>query len=498
MRDSYRYEDAERAAVEAVERVPRNPQLHVLHGWVLSDVDRDDEAVAAAERALAIDPRHSWALTSRIDFLKYLRRYEDAERAAAEALERRSDDPGIHVAVGRLYHHLDRYQEALDAFERALAIDPRDAGALFWQVTILRDSYRYEDAERAAVEAVERVPRNPQLHVLHGWVLSDVDRDDEAVAAAERALAIDPRHSWALTSRIDFLTYIGRYQDAERAAAEALERRSDNPGIHVAVGRLYYYLDRPAEAFRSCEMALTIDPRDTDALYWRVLSLQDLRWYDKAERFAVEAVERVPRNPQLHVLHGWVLSDVDRDDEAVAAAERALAIDPRHSWALTSRIDFLKYLRRYEDAERAAAEALERRSDDPGIHVAVGRLYHHLDRYQEALDAFERALAIDPRDAGALQRQVTTLRTLHRYEDAERAARDAVTRRPGIAILQVELGGALDDQLRFDDALAVLAATRSFNRMPPTLEVARSKVLRSLHRCGEAERDIVLGSARCQ
>src|SRR5262249_37524264 len=156
LRAMRRYEHAERAATEAVERVPRDPQFHVLHGWVLSDVDRDDEAVADAGRALEIDPRYVWALTSRIDFLWYARRYEDAEGAAADALDQRADDPSIHVATGRLYRRLDRYQDALDAFERALGIDPRDASALYWRVTALRDSYRHEDAERAATDAVSR------------------------------------------------------------------------------------------------------------------------------------------------------------------------------------------------------------------------------------------------------------------------------------------------------------------------------------------------------
>src|SRR5262249_3449350 len=148
LRAMRRYEDAERAATEAVERLPRDPRFHVLHGWVLSDVDRDDEAVADTERALAIDPRYAWALASRIDFLWYARRYEDAEQAATNALDQRADDPSIHVATGRLYRRLDRYQDAFDAFERALGIDPRNADALYWRVTALRDSYRYEDAER--------------------------------------------------------------------------------------------------------------------------------------------------------------------------------------------------------------------------------------------------------------------------------------------------------------------------------------------------------------
>ena len=86
--------EAERAAAEAIERRPDDPYVRTAAAWVASGQDREDEAVSRVEQALAIDPRDSWALRSRVDFLRSARRFEEAERAAAEAIERRPDEPG--------------------------------------------------------------------------------------------------------------------------------------------------------------------------------------------------------------------------------------------------------------------------------------------------------------------------------------------------------------------------------------------------------------------
>ena len=48
-------------------------------------------------------PRDSWALRSRISFLRSARRFEEAERAAAEALERRPDDLEVRIELGGMH-----------------------------------------------------------------------------------------------------------------------------------------------------------------------------------------------------------------------------------------------------------------------------------------------------------------------------------------------------------------------------------------------------------
>src|SRR5215472_11527743 len=95
-----------------------------------------------------------------------------AEAAAEQALERRPNDPDVHVTVGWLRWAQGRHDEAAACTERALAIDPRHPAALRRRVDSLRNAGRWEEAEAAAEQALELRPNDPDLHVTVAWLRS--------------------------------------------------------------------------------------------------------------------------------------------------------------------------------------------------------------------------------------------------------------------------------------------------------------------------------------
>ncbi|MCK2219262.1 tetratricopeptide repeat protein [Actinomadura sp. ATCC 31491] len=483
-----RFGEAERAAAEAAELRPDDPDVHVTGAWVFSSQDREDEAVVWAERALALDPRHSWALRSRIDFLRWQRRFDEAERAAAEAAELRPDDPDVHVTGAWVLSDQDRYDEALSRAERALAIDPRHRSALQSRIDFLRRQRRFGEAERAAAEAAELRPDEPDVHVTGAWLFSDQGREDEAVVWAERALALDPRHSWALRSRIDFLRQRRRFGEAERAAAEAAELRPDDPDVHVTGAWVFSNQDREDEAVVWADRALALDPRDSWALRSRIDFLRWARRFGEAERAAAEAAELRPDDPDVHVTGAWVFNDQDREDEAVVWAERALALDPRHTLALRSRIDFLRQRRRFGEAERAAAEAVALRPDHPGLLMAGAWVFSDQDREDEAVVWAERALALDPRDPWALRSRIDFLRWGRRPGEAEQAAAEALELRPDDPDLHVRSAYLANAQDLHDEAFSRLGRALALDPRHSWALRSRIDFLRRQRRFGEAER----------
>ena len=485
-----RFEEAEQAAAEAIERRPDDPDVHTTAAWVASSQDHYDEAISRVERALAIDPRNSQALRSRMNFLRWARRFSEAEEAAAEAIERRPDDPDVHTTAAEVASSQDHYDEAISRVERALAIDPRDSQALRSRIGFLLTARRFEEAEQAAAEAIERRPDDPDVHTTAAWVASSQDHYDEAIGRVERALAIDPGDSQALRGRIDFLLTARRFEEAEQAAAEAIERRPDDPDVHTAAAWVASDQDREDEAVSRVERALAIDPGNSQALRSRMDFLRWARRFSEAEEAAAEAIGRRPDDPDVHTTAAEVASDQDREDEAISRVERALAIDPRNSWALRSRMNFLRWARRFSEAEEAAAEAIERRPDDPDVHTAAAWVASDQDHYDEAVSRVERGLVIDPRDSWALRSRISILRAARRFEEAEQAAAEAIVLSPNDFGIRVELGRINDDKRDFERALLCFAIVLA--RDPDHFEanVAKSAVLRSMRRCIEAQREI--------
>jgi tetratricopeptide (TPR) repeat protein len=495
LRSACRFEEAHQTAEQALTHHPDDPNLHTTVAWLFSDEGRHEEALASCEAALTTDPRHAWALRSRIDILRYARRFDEAHRAAEEALAHHADDEDLHTTIAWLHSELDHHDEAVASFDQALAIDPRNILALRGRISSLRSARRFEEGHRAAGEALARHPDDPDLHVTIAWLFSDQDRDEEALTSAEKALAIDPRHSWALRSRIEFLKYLRRFPDAHRAGAEALEHHPDDPDVHTTIAWLLSIEDRDDEAAETVEKALAGYPRHSWALRSRIEFLRYARRFEEAHKAVGEALAHHPDDPDLHVTIAWLLSNQDREDEAVAAAEKALAIHPGHRWALRSRVSFLRYARRFDEAHRAAEQAAALHPDDPGIHTTIAWLHSELDHPGQALASCEKALAINPGHVNATEWRIQTLLRLHRVEEAELAAAAALKRYPTVPKIIIARARVHEHLFDFDAAADCLAQALARDPDHTGLNVARSATLRSLRRCAEAEREV---SRLCQ
>ena len=83
--------------------------------------------------------------------------------------------------------NLGRHEDALEAFDRALEINPEDASALSRKGLALVYLGRYEDALEALNKALEINPQDENTLQNKGIVLLDLERYDEALDAAEKA-----------------------------------------------------------------------------------------------------------------------------------------------------------------------------------------------------------------------------------------------------------------------------------------------------------------------
>jgi tetratricopeptide (TPR) repeat protein len=140
----------------------------------------DAAAIAAMERALAIDPRQD-QLRGRLELvrLRDVQQFVDAGRAARTA---------------------GRFDDAVGAFQRAMAVAP--ANAMILRELAATESAKGDgrSAELHARRAVEIDPRDGEAWMTLAAVLEGVDDLGGAESAAARAVAIDPRPDWRATA----------------------------------------------------------------------------------------------------------------------------------------------------------------------------------------------------------------------------------------------------------------------------------------------------------
>jgi tetratricopeptide (TPR) repeat protein len=192
-------------ADEALEVAPRDRAPLRERALALADLDREQDARAALARALAADPDDPRTLLVAADL--HVTRFGDRDsleagrdlalRGAARALSGPAAEPSLAprllVLAGMAENDLGRSREALDHVDRALAVDPRDADALYERGVALFELCRFASARRAFERVLRHTPRDAwSLHHL-GLIAERAGEDRRARELLGRAARLAPR-----------------------------------------------------------------------------------------------------------------------------------------------------------------------------------------------------------------------------------------------------------------------------------------------------------------
>ena len=196
------------------------------------------EALKSFETAIEADPEWAPAYAGVARVLEN----EDPPKAAAAAAKAVSIDPDLadaRLLLAGLHLDDDRDKEARAELDKVLAFNPShlEAHSMLAAVAYVKDDKATYDAEVAKVLAIN--PAYGEVYRLAGQHAASHYRFDEAVALAEKALALDPANSRAAG---DLGMHLLRTGD-EASARRALERSWKADPFDVVTFNLLKMLD---------------------------------------------------------------------------------------------------------------------------------------------------------------------------------------------------------------------------------------------------------------
>lgn len=316
---------------------------HALRGLALAlgadplDLALQDSALAAAERAVSLDPGHflGWfALGFLTRWNGPLSRHLEAR---LRAVELKPDDLLSLRGMALYYQETGRADTHLRWIERANAGNPEPArrySSRAWVYWIVGGYGRAEEGYRSAIELYSddfaSRTRLAQIALSRGDTAS-------ARTEMEAALAIAPEHRFVLETAALVELHAGRLDAARRYAERLVERRrrlSITTGLvpTTLLGYVHAKQGRPAEAERYLDRSQELDRALVPRRYIRHPHYDLARVHairgelEEANRWLRRAVEggwafgytyMGPRDPMLESLRG------DPEFEAIMARARA-------------------------------------------------------------------------------------------------------------------------------------------------------------------------------
>ena len=273
---------------------------------------------------------------------------EDGARKALEHYERAiAEDPGYAAAyagIADAYRLLGAPGWEVDSpslllsrakmsVERALALDPTlpEAHAV---VAMIRFNYDWDldGAERAIREALRLNPSFAQAHQYYSSILTAMKRPDEAIAAAQRAMELDPLAPTASTSLGVRYYYASRPVDAIDQFKKTLEVTPGFPVAHWGLAQCYRLQGRLADHIDQLKSAVQLSG---NSAYMRAhLAYGYAVAGDRAQAEAMRhELQRESEGRYLAPYHmALIAAGLRETDEAVRWLEKAFA--DRSGWLM--------------------------------------------------------------------------------------------------------------------------------------------------------------------
>ena len=299
------------------------------------------------------------------------------------------------ASVHRIHGELDAEIEALG---RALALG-RGHPAPILQLArawLRRDPAR---ARTLLEEAVAASPRDPALLSALADRLWDAGEREAARARLIEATAAAPGSSAAWAQLAGACEALGDPDGALVLARTAAERRPWDAAVRVCVGDLALSCGDMEEARTAAEAALALEPDLLDAHDLRARVLTQMGRLDDALAACSPEVF-ADGGPPLELGGRAAVIDAlaGRVSQAVARLDELVAMSPGYAFAWGQLVLFHRRHQRLEH-ERAAAEALVRATTQASACAALADACLSMGDSAGAIEACQRAVALDPEHA---------------------------------------------------------------------------------------------------
>jgi tetratricopeptide (TPR) repeat protein len=203
------YDGADVLLRQIADRAPAYANLYNMQGFIASQRNELEKAVALFRRALSLNPNYTEAQLNLALTLAEMGAYEEAGQEMAKMQGRESGDPkrlGIgvlgrlanaHADLGRKYHELGLYAEAVAEYDKALRLCPNFPDIHNRRALSCREMGDYAGAKMSLLRALELNPKYVEAYVNLGVLHQRQGDLTDAVKTWERALQLDPKHRLA-------------------------------------------------------------------------------------------------------------------------------------------------------------------------------------------------------------------------------------------------------------------------------------------------------------
>jgi tetratricopeptide (TPR) repeat protein len=339
------------------------------------------------------DPENAEALVVLGNALAGLQNFEEAIAANERAIELDPSQPRTRVNLGSLNLMTGNVAEAEEAFRSAVAADPKSVEAHIGLASFLWLGGRVSDAEREFRTAHGLNPADLTANRALAAFYMATGRSEEAEGYL-RNLVNRTNTRQARIALSDYYLELGRPKEAVRILEDLKnEAATDDIALELKIARAVKLGGGRIEAARLVDEILNRHPRNPSALAFKAhLLLQSGRWPD-ALAVAERAVAADARSPQAQFALGVAERATGRLEEARKTFNSVLGMDAYAVGALVELAQIHLARRQIETALGLAEKAVQVSPTDVEPQLVLARVLSSRPEWSGRAAATLRRLA---------------------------------------------------------------------------------------------------------
>jgi tetratricopeptide (TPR) repeat protein len=445
--------DARASAEASLKLDPENVDAHRVLGSIFASMveSTDDEAKASKAETAKQAISH----------------LEQGQRADGTDL-----DPGLDLALARLYLGVNANQKAVDVLDRVIEYEP-DAGEAY--VLLARAESALGRPEKAIAAVEEASESNPRLLATLAQLYEGQRKWGDAARAYERLSQFNPSSPDVKTRWAAALLQV----DDQSSAVKAKELLTEVTTSTPTEPRPFYLLsmaERKRRDFPAAEAAarrlMALDPASSTGPFALAQVYEDQRLFGKAADVLAPVVARLdqkdaePGRDLLALLAhlGFAQLQAGLGSAAVKTFERARALTGSAGSFDTSLIQAYLLARQFDRAADLAGAARLRQPSEPRFAELEARAVSQAGRKDRAVVIMRDAVNANPADVTAQLTLAQMLDGAGRGSDADRVLDDAAKKFPSDVRVPFERGALLEK--RKDYTAAETAFREALTRDP--------------------------------
>ncbi len=317
------YEEALQAFEEAI-RLSRHEDnlagFYYNKGLTLCDLNRYEEALEAYEYAMQLEPGRKKYLDERTRIFHELSSSQLTTHEQLKSISKNEQAKNISKFFddGESLYRLQRYKESLEAFDKALRIDPAYTPAQLRRGNIFLELKQY-------------------------WT---------ALRVFDTILQLQANHAHALVGKGNALLRLKYYEEALLAFDNALQLNSKLVQAYASKGHALFALLRSMDALKAYETAIELNTSDVDCYKnaGDILISLGPEYYERAAQLYERALHVAPEDVSTYLAQGNALFELKRYDESLVAYKHVITLDKSNVFAYLKIGDILTFRNLHEIA----------------------------------------------------------------------------------------------------------------------------------------------------